>query len=522
MSWKHSVLGACVSGFLVATMSFPVGAQGTDSNGGASQTVGKAPTSFVVDTSASAIQLDLSAPTLLPLDVNMGIGYAGTNFNSQPLIKTNAAPLYLPLLGSLGLLGGWVGVPDLVVGLLPGLVVGLPTLWGMPQLPLDSAKLGEQVEPLRPMIKEVWPKKEPVLGCESFYPGDVAQAECGGSADDVLGFQVKSSGARTAVVGDPVDSSKMRTEATTSVLAVKTVKKGGFVPFSAELAKSSTAAFIDNGIVKAGIETSLGEITIGGILKIAGLESGVSAQLGGTKDTAAISERRCRIVGASILGIPIEFGDGGIKLANTIKAPAGTEAAMAIANEGLRKAGIIIAKAGEPTADVGASSGGFDPGILKITPYPGIETKMADDGTSLETNFGCLEIHYRVPVSGLDVKLNLGRVAMKMSAFIDPEFSEDDNFSPAPSVAPNVGGTTDTGPVAQLVDLGTQPVGEADVALLDDVPTPPTSSQKFLKESPKVLAASWGIKGGWFAPFVVLVLAMPLLAYARRASLIRR
>ncbi len=209
---------------------------------------------------------------------------------------------------------------------------------------------------------------------------------------------------------------------------------------------------------------------------------------------------------------------------------------MAIANEGLRKAGIIIAKAGESTADLpvpGGSGGGFDPGILKITPYPGIETKMAEDGTSMETNFGCLEIHYRVPVSGLDIKLNLGRVAMKMGAFIDPEFGApaDEGFSPTPSTvqspaavtSTDVGGTTtDTGPVAQLIDLGTTPVGEADTAMLAELPTPDTSSTKFLKESPKVLAASWGIKGGWFAPFALLVLALPLLAYARRAALIRR
>lgn len=526
------VLGSAVlaSGLL----AFPASAQQSPSSTDVAAK-GKAPTSFVVETSASAIQLDLSAPTLLPLDVNMGIGYAGTNFNSQPLIKTNAAPLYLPLLGSLGLLGGWSGVPDLVVGLLPGLVIGLPTLWGLPQLPLDSSALGETVKPVQPILKEIWPKKEPVLGCESFYPGDVAQADCGGSADDVLGFQVKSSGARTTVVGDPYDSSKMHTESSASVLAVKTVKKAGYIPFSAELAKSSTAATIDKGIVKAGIETSIGEITIGGILKIAGLESSVSGQLDGTKENAAVSERRCKIVGASILGIPIEFGDGGIKLANTLKVPVGTDAAMAIANEGLRKAGIVIAKAGDQAAEVTpGDSAGFDPGILKITPYPGTETKLAEDGTSMETNFGCLEIHYRVPVSGLDVKLNLGRVAMRMSAFNDPEFgkpeqSESFNPTPMPSsvatdsgVTTEVGGTIETAPVAQLLDLGTEPVGQADNSLLENLASPSTSSKKFLKESPTVLAASWGIKGGWFAPFALLVLALPLLAYARRASLTRR
>ncbi len=536
MRWVRSVLGVCGSGLLVSGLvAFPVQAQEGSSPAKVGQAAVKAPTSFVVETSASAIQIDLSAPTLLPLDINVGIGYAGTNFNSQPLIKTNAAPMYLPLLGSLGLLGGWAGVPDLLVGLLPGLVIGLPTFWGLPQLSLDADQLGKTIAPVQPILKEIWPKKEPVLGCESFYPGDVAQAECGGSADDVLGFQVKSSGAKTTVVGDPLDASKMHTEATASVLAVKTVKKAGFVPFSTELAKSSTAARVENGIVKAGVSTSLGEITIGGILKIAALESSVSAELGGTKETAAVSERRCKIVGASILGIPIEFGDGGIQLANAAKVPLVVDGAMAIANEGLRKAGIIIAKAGETTADLpvpGGSGAGFDPGILKITPYPGIETKMAEDGTSMETNFGCLEIHYRVPVSGLDVKLNLGRVAMKMGAFIDAEFGAptDEGFSPAPSTVqspptspPDVGGTTtDTGPVAQLIDLGATPVGEADTTVLADLPTPATSSTKFLKESPKVLAASWGIKGGWFAPFALLVLALPLLAYARRAALIRR
>lgn len=530
MRWIRAVSGVFGSGLLVASLlAFPVRAQETTSTTVGAKAGSKLPpTSFVVETTASAIQLDLSAPTLLPLDINIGIGYAGTNFNSQPLIKTNAAPLYLPLLASLGLLGGWVGVPDLVIGLLPSLVVGLPTLWGLPQLPLDQKKIAETVEPARPILKDLWPKKEPVLGCESFYPGDVAQAECGGRAEDVLGFQVNASGARTTVVGDPMDTSKMHTEATTSVLEVKTVKKPGLVPFSTEFATSSTAAKVEDGIVKAGVSTSLGEISIGGILKIAALESSVSAELGGTKETAAVSERRCKIVGASIMGIPIEFGDGGFTLTNAAKLPVAVNGAVQIANEALRKAGIIIAKAGETTADLpvpGGSGAGFDPGILKVTPYPGIETKMAEDGTSMETNFGCLEIHYRVPVSGLDVKLNLGRVGLKMGAFIDPEFGSksDEAFTPSPTTPNNVGGTTNTSPIAQLVDLGTTPVGNVDPTVLSDVVTSPSpSGDKFLRESPRVLAASWGIKGGWFAPFALLVLALPLLAYARRAAITRR
>ncbi|MGK2957317.1 MAG: hypothetical protein ACSLFB_02690 [Acidimicrobiales bacterium] len=534
MRWIRAVSGVFGSGLLVASLAaFPVRAQETTSTTVAAKAGSKPPpTSFVVETTASAIQLDLSAPTLLPLDINIGIGYAGTNFNSQPLIKTNAAPLYLPLLASLGLLGGWVGVPDLVIGLLPSLVVGLPTLWGLPQLPLDQKKLAETVEPARPILKDLWPKKEPVLGCESFYPGDVAQAECGGRAEDVLGFQINASGARTTVVGDPMDKSKMHTEATASVLEVKTVKKPGLVPFSTEFAKSSTAAKVEDGIVKAGVSTSLGEISIGGILKIAALESSVSAELGGTKETAAVSERRCKIVGASIMGIPIEFGDSGFTLANADKVPGGVNTAVKIANEALSKAGIIIGKAGEASTPLpaaappaGGATSGFDPGILKITPYPGIETKMAEDGTSMETNFGCLEIHYRVPVSGLDVKLNLGRVSLKMGAFIDPEFGfkSDEPFTPSPTTPNNVGGTTNTSPIAQLVDLGTTPVGNVDPTVISDVVTSPTpSSDNFLRESPKVLAASWGITGGWFAPFGLLVLALPLLAYARRAAIIRR
>ncbi len=533
MRWVRSVLGACGSALLVAGLAVvPAQAQGSTETTVEEKAAIKGPTSFVVDTTASAIQLDLSAPTLLPLDVNVGIGYAGTNFNSQPLIKTNAAPLYLPLLASLGLLGGWSGVPDLVIGLLPGIVTGFPTFWGLPQLPLDQNGIAKTIEPIRDPFNSIWPKKEPVLGCETFYPSDVAQAECGGDAEDVMGFQVKSSGARTVVVGDPIDSSKLRTEASASVLGIKNVTKNGSIGFSADVAKASTAAKVENGVVKAGVSASVGEITIGGILKIAALESSVSGELGATKETAAVSERRCKIVGVSILGIPIEFGDGGIKLADAVKLPVSTNAAMKIANEALAKAGIIIGKAGEAaapvTAPAGGASSGFDPGILKITPYPGVETKMAEDGTSLETNFGCLEIHYRVPVSGLDIKLNLARISLKMGAFIDPEFgSDNESFTPspsAPSPAPaNVGGTTDTGPVAQLVDLGDSgPVGDIGTEPIAEVDTPQTSSEKFLKESPKVLASTWGIKGGWFAPFVLLSLALPLLAYARRASFTRR
>src|SRR3546814_4473142 len=92
--------------------------------------------------------IEVSAPAALPLDVLAGVAYAQVGVNSQPRIQSTASPLFVPLLQDVGLLGGTSGVLGIGVRLVPGLVVGLPTLIGLDPLPIDAGLL-----PLDPLAE---------------------------------------------------------------------------------------------------------------------------------------------------------------------------------------------------------------------------------------------------------------------------------------------------------------------------------------------------------------------------------
>src|SRR5690606_35608420 len=163
--WWRFALAVVVS--LAAVQPVPAQAQ-----------VATAPDSFSIDTAATGLLIEVSAPAALPLDVVAGVSYAQVGVNSQPRIQSTAAPVFVPLAQDLALLGGTSGVLGIAARLGPGLVVGLPTLVGLPPLPIDPGIV--PVDPLASFLTGLPVPPPPPLGCTSNLPDEPQEAECGG------------------------------------------------------------------------------------------------------------------------------------------------------------------------------------------------------------------------------------------------------------------------------------------------------------------------------------------------------
>src|SRR5690606_39734932 len=98
------------------------------------------------------------------------------------------APVFVPLLQDAGLLGGTGGLAALAVRLVPGLVVGLPTLFGLDPLPIDPSSV--PLEPLAQALARQDLPGPPPLGCTANFPDEPHEVECGGGAQNFFGYRV--------------------------------------------------------------------------------------------------------------------------------------------------------------------------------------------------------------------------------------------------------------------------------------------------------------------------------------------
>ncbi len=463
--------------------------------------VDDAPDSFSINTAAIGMLIEVSAPAVLPLDVLAGLSYAQVGVNSQPRIQSTAAPLFVPLAQDTDLLGGTSGVLAIGIRLLPGLVVGLPTLVGLDPVPLDPSTV--PVEPLAQLATTLPLPDAPPLGCTSNLPGEPREAECGGGAQDFFGYRVGASSARTVADGDTEEPSTLSSRSDASVAGVA---PSGGQPLAAGSA-AAMGATAEGGIVEGRATTtasaSVTGFDLGGQFK---LDSVIARYAGATAGTAETFEEAlgCDITGAEMAGQRIALGSDAVTIP-------GQE---------------IDIPSAEALAGLGGQGGEIGPadiGAVTITPNPEPRVEVSDDGTSVERRFGCLEIRYRILTSGTDVRLTLGNVAVSLNAANDEPFSSEGDFGGVdvagdgatmdPSGAS--GGSSDlgggTGP-----DVPSSPAA-GDGFTLPEVPeaggeAPPLSDQPFASS---VQSAGWGIDGGWMAPFALLALAIPLLTRAR-------
>ncbi len=460
-----------------------------------------APDSFSIDVAATGALIEVSAPAALPLDVLAGLSYAQVGINSQPRIQSTAAPLFVPLAQDTGLLGGTSGVLGIVIRLAPGLVVGLPTLVGLDPLPADPSAV--PVGPVADFVSGLPLPGAPPLGCTSNLPDEPRAAECGGGAQDFFGFRVGAGSARTSASGDPEDTSTLQSRSDASVVGVGPGGSSGLVPITVGTLASTSEGRIQEGRAVAAASAAAGDVDIAGQFSLGSVEARFSGALGGTTDTLD-QQLECNIVGT-------EFGGEELKL--------GTEAITFGDDDSPLPLGGLIAGVDDVIGTLGGEVGPADFGSITVTPNPAPVSEVSPDGTSVNHRFGCLEIRYRIPRSGTDVRITLGNIAVSVNAANDEPFGSD-----ALPDGPLGNSTTDgsgstLSPTGASID-GTGDSGDGDNGgfALPSAPDPGGQAPK-PSETPfltSTRAAGWGIDGGWLGPFTLLALSIPALVKSRR------
>lgn len=456
-----------------------------------------APDSFNVDIAATPMFIEISAPAVLPLDVAAAVAYSQVGINSQPRVQSTAGPVFIPLASDIGLLGGPAGVLSTVIRLAPGLIVGLPSLFGLDPLPVDPSAV--DVGPLAQLANGLPLPDAPPLGCTSYFPDVPHEASCGGPVQDFFGFQLGAGSARTVSSGEEDDPASLASRSDASVVGLRPTSTNPLIPFRAGSVASTAESKVVDGRITAVAAAEAGGIGIAGGLTVSEVRASYTAAMGGTKETFDESPLRCDIGEVLLAGQPISLHDEGLTLGDDT-----TPTPLDPLFDGLN----------DVLAALGGQVGDADFGSVKITPNPRPTSEVSPDGTQVSHRFGCLEIRYRNATSGTDMKITIGNLAVTMSAFLDAPFGSptdtgsgtDGGFDGSgPGIGSDAGSLPDLGD-----DLGLPAVPDAGSA------APPAAEEAFLDASDGAIATGWGIDGGWFAPFTLLAMSLPVLARSRR------
>lgn len=456
-----------------------------------------APDSFNVDIAAAPMLIEISAPAVLPLDVAASVAYSQVGINSQPRVQSTAGPVFVPLLSDVGLLGGPSGVLSTVIRLAPGLIVGLPTLFGLDPLPIDSSQV--DVGPLAQLANGLPLPALPPLGCTSYFPDVPNEVSCGGPVQDFFGFQLGAGSARTVSSGEVEDPASLASRSDASVVGVGPTAANSLIPFAVANVASTAESKVVEGRITAAATAQASGLDIAGALTVSEVRASYSAAMGGTTETFDESPLRCDVGEVLLAGQRISLDDEGLTLSDTT-----TPAPLDPIFDGLD----------DILALLGGQVGDADFGSVVITPNPQPTSEVSADGTQVNHRFGCLEIRYRNATAGTDMKITLGNLAVTMSAFLDAPFG-----SPIDAGASTDGGFDGSGPIVGS-DMGSLPELGEDLAL-PAVPdagsaAPPASDEPFLNTGDGAVAKGWGIDGGWFAPFTLLAMSLPVLVRSRR------
>lgn len=489
---------ALMAATLVVALS-PASSAAADSAGGPGSPLTP---SFDVTASAAPILVHVSAPSALPLTVDLGAIYSGVALNSQPSAQGEAGPGYAPLAGSLGLLGGAGALPQIGARLLPGLIVGLPTVFGLPPVPVPP--------PAPPDVPVLPAPAPPPVECFSYYPGDPHQASCGGPTQSLFGFDMRAASAATTSNGDPIDTAQLASQASATGAGFVPSVGNSLVPLSVGAAQSAATSSVIKNRITAGASTAIQDISIAGVIDIPSLRTSLSGALGGTANTASSTAEHCTVAGATVAGVPVNIAGDGIHAAGQ-NTGLPTASANALVQQTLTSLGVTLRTLTKP--------GDF--GTVGTQVAPGSGVTVAADGTSLSGGQACLEVTYKIPTSGSVVTVRFGSVALKMTAFPQSSTGGADGSGTAGAGAPDAsgglsGGST-TPPASDGGSLATAP-STVDSALPPPLaPTPGLgagrpSTRRFLVQG---AASHWRIP---FAPLAILLMSFPLVIWTRRLS----
>lgn len=357
---------------------------------------------FTVEASASPVLLDLSLPTVLPLELQIGLARSAIKIDNQPLAVVEAAPFYVPLTAALGLLGGPEGLTDLIKKLLPEIIVGLPTILGKAKFTFDPKLI--PIPPIPDLSNAPFEK----FGCTAYFPGDPHVVACGGPVRNILGLTVRSSSGQASTSGDADDRSKTRADTVTKITGLS----NSFLPISIGSIESSVSTRIVNGRVETSTQTVMTDVNVLGLVKFASLRSGATAALGGTADTASSGQQPCQITEAKVADVPVIIDEAGVRVDAVAVDSAGVQAATGpgkwalehVVSDVLDELGVVVRGATAPKPTIGP------------------------DGSSIDVLSDCLEISWAAPESGSRVRVAIGQNTIKLSASLaDPIVDIDDD-----------------------------------------------------------------------------------------------
>jgi hypothetical protein len=315
---------------------------------------------------------------------------------------------------------------------------------------------------------------------------------------EFFGFRLGAGSARTTSTGKEDDPSSLASRSDASVTGISPVSSNSLTPLSAGSVASTAESKVAEGRITAAASAQASKLTVAGGLTVASVNASFAAAMAGTKETLQQSPLRCEIGAVSLAGQPIALNEEGLTLGATD-----------IPSDPL---GTILGPLSDALGGQSGQVGGADFGSVTITPNPRPSSVVSPDGTQITHRFGCLEIRYRNATSGTDVTFTIGAIAVTMSAFLDAPLTGD-------------GGLTDGTDLSapELADQGALPELGSSTLALPEVPSPgsgaPAPSEQPYVDASEIQLAGWGIDGGWFAPYAVLALCLPVLARYRRLAL---
>lgn len=501
MPWRRrlAALTVAMAALGAAVIGPAASAQVADGSG---PTRTSMPDDWDVDVASLPLAIQVGIPPVLPLDVGAGAGFAGIKVTSLPLGLASAGPIYAPVLDALGLLGGTGALVPILARLLPALVLGGPTIFGLPPLPIDPKLL--PVLPLPPLPSPPLP----TVQCTANFPGDPREVTCGGPVQGLLGYEVAASSGTGRISGDPLDTGSIEAESAVRLAGFAPQKGQTILPVEVDALAASSRVRGRGSAIEASTAVQLSGIDIlGGAIHIDGVRAGQAASLTGSQGGGAIDRDECIVTGMEVAGTPVRVaGDHLTVGTSTQQNPLGP-----LASE---LAGAMT-KFGSQTVD--ALSLPLDVGVLEIRPLPASPANVDPAGTRVESRLACLDVTYRIPASGSSMRFTIGQSTLSMSA----------TRTGLASSTGDLGGATDASLSAPASGGGSDGVlGSSEaVSRGPSLPAPPQAiepgSGAPAPSAVPVFREVAARRATWVFVFIALLLvtaAVPLLARGRRAT----
>lgn len=470
------------------------------------------PASYQMAATAKPLSLALSAPAVLPIFVDVGLGVSSAQLNNQPFAMADAAPFSIPLLGALDLLGGPEG---LVRDFLPEILIGIPSLWGGDPLPIDAATiLPPEVKTYLNELLAIGIPKLRSASCTAFWPQEPRSVTCGNPVSILDAIRFKEFGGKAANSSIAGNAKAVGSRAESTIKEITTADAGGILP-GLKVGEISSYAFgqPEGSLLAAGAGVKVEDVDILGLIKIDSVETSMSASMSGQEGSGKTELKPCQVKGLTLLGMPAKVTDHGLEFEDSGLVGGIARRVFGEDRNGqdfAEKVQAALAKAGVSLEVRGTRS-----------------AKSGDNGTAEAMSGACVSIGVDIPVSSTQIKINIGDVGLKMSASGADDLAL--NFGSQVVAPPPPVPTSPTSPTSAPSPVLATPMSSKDfvagpvsppelsigapVAGLPTAPTPPVSNQVALSARP--ISSECGVKCV-FPPFALLALATPFLVVVRR------